>query len=416
MDAERMTKPTERGRQPLGETLSLVAICLDTETSSQLKHFVDSTSLVQLRAELKNYLSGEEDASLVDQMKELQPDICLLDFDVDREQATRTAERIHEAFGDTALFAISADAQPELIIRAMRCGCREYLVKPLDLDQMVEALARVGGRKKERKDQPTGQLLAFIGAKGGSGVTTLAIHVAAILAQTHARKTLLVDLHTDLGDASLYLALKKHQYHFYDLAENTHRLDADLLQGYLVQHPSGLDVLPAPDGFDVARQMARGTAVAQTLAFLRSRYEYVVVDCHPGLDDQNMAVVDQADQIYIVAQPEVPALRNVARYIDQLTQFQVPADRVRVVINRHLKKGTISDSAIEKAIRKSIYWRVPNQYVEVMKTINTGDPLSLSSGSDFMRSLSGWTETLAGKPAPGSGKKKEVKGLLGLFN
>jgi len=416
MDAERMTKPTERGRQPLGETLSLVAICLDTETSSQLKHFVDSTSLVQLRAELKNYLSGEEDASLVDQMKELQPDICLLDFDVDREQATRTAERIHEAFGDTALFAISADAQPELIIRAMRCGCREYLVKPLDLDQMVEALARVGGRKKERKDQPTGQLLAFIGAKGGSGVTTLAIHVAAILAQTHARKTLLVDLHTDLGDASLYLALKKHQYHFYDLAENTHRLDAELLQGYLVQHPSGLDVLPAPDGFDVARQMARGTAVAQTLAFLRSRYEYVVVDCHPGLDDQNMAVVDQADQIYIVAQPEVPALRNVARYIDQLTQFQVPADRVRVVINRHLKKGTISDSAIEKAIRKSIYWRVPNQYVEVMKTINTGDPLSLSSGSDFMRSLSGWAETLAGKPAPGSGKKKEGKGLLGLFN
>jgi pilus assembly protein CpaE len=414
MDAGHTTKPTERGRLPLGETLSLVAICLDTETSSQLKHFVDSTSLVQLRAELKNYLAGEEDASLVDQLKDLQPDICLVDFDPDREQATRTAERIHEVFSDTALFAVSADAQPELIIRAMRCGCREYLVKPLDLDQMVEALARVGGRKRERKDQPTGQLVAFIGAKGGSGVTTLAIHIAAILAQTHGRKTLLVDLHSDLGDASLYLALKKHQYHFYDLAENTHRLDADLLQGYLVQHPSGLDVLPAPEGFDVARQVSRGTAVAQTLAFLRTRYEFVVVDCHPGLDDQNMAVIDQADQVYIVAQPEVPALRNVARYIDQLSQFQVQPDRVRVVINRHLKKGTISDAAIEKAIRKSIYWRVPNQYSEVMKTINTGDPLSLSSGSDFMRSLSGWAETLAGKSTPG-GKKKEGRGLLGLF-
>ena len=120
MDAGHTTKPTEHGRQPLGETLSLVAICLDSETSSQLKHFVDSTSLVQLRAELKNYLAGEEDASLVDQLKDLQPDICLVDFDLDREQATRTAERIHEVFGDTALFAISADAQAELIIRAMR--------------------------------------------------------------------------------------------------------------------------------------------------------------------------------------------------------------------------------------------------------------------------------------------------------
>ena len=415
MDAGHTTKPTERGRQPLGETLSLVAICLDSETSSQLKHFVDSTSLVQLRAELKNYQSGEEDASLVDQMKDLRPDICLIDFDLDREQATRTAERVHEAFGDTALFATSADAQPELIIRAMRCGCREYLVKPLDLDQMVEALARVGGRKKEKKEQPTGQLLAFIGAKGGSGVTTLAIHVAAILAQAYTRKTLLVDLHSDLGDASLYLALKKHQYHFYDLTDNTHRLDPELLQGYLVQHASGLDVLPAPEGFDVARQMSRGTAIAQTLTFLRTRYEFVVVDCHPGLDDQNMAVIDQADQVYLIAQPEVPALRNVARYIDQLSQFQVAADKIRVVVNRHLKKGTISDAAIEKAIRKSIYWKIPNQYNEVMKTINTGDPLSLSSGSEFMRSLAVWAEMLSGKPTPGV-KKKEGKGLLGLFD
>lgn len=414
MDAGNTTKPTDRGKLPLGETLSLVAICLDSETSNQLRHFVDSTSLVQLRAELKSYLA-EEDGGLVDQLRDLQPDICLLDFDLDREQATRTAERIHEMFADTALFATSADAQPELIIRAMRCGCREYLVKPLDLDQLVEALARVGGRKKEKREQPMGQLLAFIGAKGGSGVTTLAIHVAALLAQTHSRKTLLVDLHTDLGDASLYLALKKHQYHFYDLTDNTHRLDSDLLQGYLVQHPSGLDVLPAPEGFDVARQMSRGTAIAQTLSFLRTRYEFVIVDCHPGLDDQNMAVIDQADQVYLIAQPEVPALRNVARYIDQLSQFQVAPEKVRVVVNRHLKKGAISDAAIEKAIRKTIHWKVPNQYNEVMKTINTGDPLSLSSGSEFMRSLTGWTETLAGKPAPG-GKKKDGRGLMSLFD
>jgi len=101
--------------------------------------------------------------------------------------------------------------------------------------------------------------------------------------------------------------------------------------------------------------------------------------------------------------------------VDQLSQFQVSADKVRVVVNRHMKKGTISDAAIEKAIRKSIYWRIPNQYNEVMKTINTGDPLSLSSGSEFMRGLSSWAEMLSGKPAP-SGKKKEGKGLMSLFD
>ena len=399
----------------MGDTLSLVTICLDQECSSQLKHFIDSTSLIQLRAELTQYLEGENDTSLADQLKDLRPDICLIDFDPSREQATRTAERVHEDFAETAIFATSANSQPELIIKAMRCGCSEYLVKPLDLDQLVEALARVGGRKeKDKREQATGQLLALLGAKGGSGVTTLAIHLAAILAQLHQQKTLLVDLHSDLGDASLYLGLKKHAYHFFDLADNTHRLDSELLQGFLAHHPSGLEVLTAPEGFDVPRHVS-GEDIAHTLSFLRGRYEYVVVDCHPGLDDQNVAVIDQADQLYLVAQPEIPALRNVARYIDQLSRFQYPPDKIRVVINRHSKKSPINDAAIEKAIRKNIHWRVPNQYYEVMKTVNTGDPLALTSGSEFVRSLTTWTEALAGTP-PAAAKKKEGKGLLGLFD
>ena len=122
----------------MGDTLSLVTICLDQECSSQLKHFIDSTSLIQLRAELTQYLEGENDTSLADQLKDLRPDICLIDFDPSREQATRTAERVHEDFAETAIFATSANSQPELIIKAMRCGCSEYLVKPLDLDQLVE--------------------------------------------------------------------------------------------------------------------------------------------------------------------------------------------------------------------------------------------------------------------------------------
>ena len=399
----------------MGDTLSLVTICLDQECSSQLKHFIDSTSLIQLRAELTQYLEGENDTSLADQLKDLRPDICLIDFDPSREQATRTAERVHEDFAETAIFATSANSQPELIIKAMRCGCSEYLVKPLDLDQLVEALARVGGRKeKDKREQATGQLLALLGAKGGSGVTTLAIHLAAILAQLHQRKTLLVDLHSDLGDASLYLGLKKHAYHFFDLADNTHRLDSELLQGFLAHHPSGLEVLTAPEGFDVPRHVS-GEDIAHTLSFLRGRYEYVVVDCHPGLDDQNVAVINQADQLYLVAQPEIPALRNVARYIDQLSRFQYPPDKIRVVINRHSKKSPINDAQIEKAIRKSIHWRVPNQYYEVMKTVNSGDPLSLTSGSEFMRSLTIWAEGLAGKP-PAAAKRKEGKGLMGLFD
>jgi pilus assembly protein CpaE len=366
--------------------------------------------LAQLVTELQHYLAEEQDSVFVDRLKDLRPDICIIDFDRDREKAGRTAERIHEVLTDTAIFAASSKSQPDLIIRAMRSGCSEYLIKPVDRDQLLEALARVGGRRKEKREQIAGQVLTFLSAKGGTGATTLAIHLGAHLAQ--AKKTLLVDLHPDLGDASIFLALPRHQYHFYDLAENTHRLDTEFLQGFVVRHPTGLEVLPAPDGVETPRR-AGSEAVQRIMEFLRVQYEFVVVDCSPGLNEETMAVIDLADYLYLVATPEIPSLRNVARHLEFFGRYDYPRDKIRVIINRHTKSATITDAQIEKAIHKNIFWKVPNQYAEVIKAINNGDPLSVAPRSELMRSLNGWVETLIGKPIPQN--KKAEKGMFGFL-
>ncbi len=368
--------------------------------------------LAQLVTELQHYLAEEQDSVFVDRLKDLRPNICVIDFDRDREKAGRTAERIREVLDETAVFAASSKSQPDLIIRAMRSGCMEYLIKPIDRDQLLEALARVGGRRKEKREQATGQLLAFLSAKGGTGATTLSIHLAAHLARTHGRRTLLVDLHPDLGDAAIFLALTRHQYHFYDLAENTHRLDSDFLQGFVVRHPTGLDVLPAPDGVDSPRHVPTD-AMQRIMDFLRGQYEYVVVDCFPALTEEVMAVIDMADQLFLVATPEIPALRNVARHLEFMGRFDYPRDKVRVVINRHTKGGAITDAQIEKAIRKNIFWKVPNQYNEVIRAINNGDPLSVNPKSDLMRTMADWSGSISGKLS--HAPKKEEKGMFGFL-
>jgi pilus assembly protein CpaE len=414
MEPDKLTRPSERGRTATaGDSLSIATLCLDVESASQLKGFLDTTPLAQLAAELQHYLADEQDSVFVDRLKDLRPDICIIDFDRDRERAGQTAERIHETLAETAIFAVSSKSLPDFIIRAMRCGCTEYLTKPVDRDGLLEALARVGGRKKDKREHVVGKVLCFLPAKGGTGATTLAAHLAAHLAQRVPQKALLIDLHPDLGDASIFLALPKHQYHFYDLAENTHRLDAELLQGFVVRHRSGLDVLPAPDGVDTPRHVPVD-ALQRVLEFLRLQYSFVVVDCPSALDEQTMAVVDQADQVYLIATPELPALRSVARHLEYLGRFDYPPDKLRVVINRYAKSGAIPDAQIEKAIHKNIYWRIPNQYFDVMQSINTGDPLSISPRSELMRSLSDWAETLAGKPSQSA--KKEEKGMFGFLS
>ena len=182
MTAKDPVKAATRENLPPGDPLSVVSICLDKETWGILKLFADSVPLIRLDRHLGEYRVDDHE-SVLDWIGNPAPDVCLLDFDHDRRSAALVAERIHADAPETSIFAVSSQSQPDLIIQAMRSGCSEYLVKPLDSEQLLNAVARVGGRRREKKDQAKAQVLAFIGAKGGCGVTTIVTQLGALLAK-----------------------------------------------------------------------------------------------------------------------------------------------------------------------------------------------------------------------------------------
>jgi CheY-like chemotaxis protein len=173
------------------EPLSVVGVCLDEETWLVLKQFAESAPLVRLRSHLSEYRVQDTDAA-TDWLGTPPPDICIVDFDRDRRRAALAAECVHSASPETAVFAISSDAQPDLIIQAMRSGCSEYLLKPMGKEQLLNAVARVGGRRKERLQPFKAQVLAFMGAKGGCGVTSVVTQLGAMLANSFSKKTLIL--------------------------------------------------------------------------------------------------------------------------------------------------------------------------------------------------------------------------------
>ncbi|MGH9375644.1 MAG: AAA family ATPase [Terriglobia bacterium] len=413
MDDRENNKAESRGGLLRDEPLLIVSMGLDSETAEDLKQFIATTPLVRLHADVHDY-PGEQAEPRPGWMRDSAPDICLIDFDRDRRGATVTAEMIHETLPGTVIFAVSSEPEPGLIIQAMRCGCSEYLLKPIRDDQVLEAIARVGARKRERREPSSGQALTFLGAKGGCGVTTVATHLAALLAKSSSRRALLIDLHPTFGDAALYLGLTKYQYSFHDLAESRDRLDSDLVQSFVLHHSSGLDVLPAPDLYEPSRGIPP-EAISPAMDVLRLLYDFVLIDCPPGLSEQNLEAVRHSDQLYVITVPEIPALRNVARYLDYFSRAEFPSEKTQVVLNRHVKRSSIPDDEIEKAIRKSIYWKIPNQYNHVIQTINSGDPSSQVSASDVARNLMEWAEKIMRPPKAETSTVRANKGLLALL-
>ena len=371
------------GRSKAGQSLSLVAIGMDDYSLREIRNFTIATPIARIQAELRDYPVTQDKL-----MFSGQPDVCFVDFDRSPEAASSAVQVIHEALPQITILAVSQESEPHLILRAMRCGCKDYLLKPLDQRTLLQALGRVTRPQGDRPRPIAGQILSFVGVKGGCGVTTLAVNLAVALAKQHHSKTLLIDHHPAFGDASLYLSLQGNRYHFRDLLENTHRLDAPLVEGLVVRHPSGLDVLPSPEKFGADEEIYP-EAVANAFKFLRSRYEFVLVDCRPGLGPANLAVIKHSDRLILVATREAPALQHATRYLDELGAARHPLDRVHVVINRDTNyKGRSVPEEPASLIGRSIDWKVPNDYSEVIKSINMGVPLS--SAKEVTRSLSGW--------------------------
>jgi pilus assembly protein CpaE len=395
-----------------GEPVTVVAIGLDEESIRFLSLFESTSSLIRVRSKLDFHRTDLDPDSMLEQMGALAPDICLLDFDNNRRLAVILAERIHSRLPGIVVFAVSAQSQPNAILEAMRCGCNEYLAKPLDRDQLTRAVIRIGVLRKDKQDQKRAQVLAFMGAKGGCGVTTLVTQLGALLASSFSRSTLLLDLHPDFGDAALYLKLTKTRYHFFELLENSERLDADFLESFLLHHSSGLQLIPAPEGSVVSHDGFPQGSLNSTVEFLRSRYEFIVVDLPSSLNHDNLSIIHDCEQLYLVTVAEVSAVRNVVRQLEYFREKDIPRDKIRVVLNRHHKRNVVTDAQIEKAIEQKIYWRVPNQYPQVVKTIHEGDPIGQLSNSEVSRSLQDWAGEIGRKPGA---DVKKGGGLLGLW-
>jgi pilus assembly protein CpaE len=377
-------------------------LCLDRGTADAVKQAIARKNGI-FAGDLDDYARFNTDMLLLQKLQRSEVPIWVIGFDRDRSAAVAAANAIQQSLhGRGNLIAVSDKADPTLILQAVRAGCGEYLTLPVAVDQLAEALDRVRTRlnvQKPASAKPLGRILAMLGARGGAGATTLAVHLGCFLVKQYGKKTLILDEHRRLGHVSLYLGEDEANYHFYELVQNIARLDESLLQGFVIHHSSCLDILPSPDCFDDSANVSLDD-IQRAIRFLGQNYEFVVIDCPHGVHNLSLATIDCCDELYLIATPDVPALRDLSRCIDRLLQSNVSPDKMKVVINRFSSEGALTLEQIEKAIRQPIVITIPNASVDLIRAMNTGSPVLPERKSDFAIQMKKWAARLVPDAEP----------------
>ena len=378
------------------EGFCAATLCVDEQTAEAVKQAI-ARKQGTLAGELRSYGDYSGDLLLLRKLHDAELPVWVIGFDRDRAAAVATANAIQQNLqGRASLIAVSAASDPALILQAMRAGCAEYLTAPVAVDQLSEALDRIRVRRAVQPlvtSKPRGRIIALLGTRGGAGATTLAVHLGCFLVQQYGKKTLILDVHRRLGHVSLYLGEDAANYHFYELVRNISRLDESLLQAFVIHHATCLDILPSPDCFDDSANVPLD-AIQHAIRFLGQNYAFVVIDCPHGVHNLSLATIDCCDELYLVATPDVPALRDLSRCVDRFLQSNVSPEKIKVVINRFSSEGALTLEQIQKAVRQPIAITIPNASADLIRAMNTGIPVMPDRKSEFAVQMKKWVASL----------------------
>ena len=308
---------------------------------------------------------------------------------------------------------VADELSTDVFQQAIRSGVKDVLAAPVDTAQLQEACRRVAesvgalGRpvppsgSEDGEDSEGGRVITVFSTKGGAGKSVVATNLAVALAMRTTETVALVDCDLQFGDVAVMLKLAP-QHTIVDAVNSIDRMDSGFLSNLLVTHPpSGLKVMPAPLEPAFADQIT-ADHIRTIIAGLRHVAKFIIVDTPSYFDDKVLTLIEDSDDILLVAGMDIPNIKNVKIGLQTMRMLDTPNSKIHLVLNRANTKVRLDVSEVERTLQIKAETQLPSDIV-VPQSINKSTPVVIDAPRS---SIAKAFETLADRyiPAP-VGKK-----------
>jgi pilus assembly protein CpaE len=343
---------------------------------------------------------------IADEYRRLSPGAAIVVVSAQTPQRFGLIYNIVAAGG--VVIVVSPTKDPELILRAMRAGAREFVLES-DHEELKLAV-----RSQAQVTEPVdgnGSVVTIFGAKGGVGCTTIASNLAGALQAAGAR-VCLIDLDFHLGDVLSFMDVAGN-YSITDVLQNMGRLDRELLESSMMRHPSGVNVLAQSGKMEEAEHI-KGSDIGNLLNFLRKHYNYVLLDGVKGFDEISLAALDGSQHVLMVLTQDVPAVRNGQRCLELFGRLGYDQTKVKLILNRYQKSSKITLDVVAETLRVPVSHAIANDFVSVIDAINRGLLLrDAAPRARLTQDIQSLTMLVAGSRRDQAPRKSFLGGLFG---
>jgi pilus assembly protein CpaE len=361
-----------------------------------------------------NVAMGGAAAALATYRDEATPNVIVLESGDDRTRLLQQLDKLAEVCDAGTKVLVIGHVNDVLLYRELtRRGISDYLIAPvgpLDVIQAISDLFHAPGA------EPIGRTVAVIGAKGGVGASTVAHNLSWAIARKLSTATVIVDLDIAFGTAGLDFNQDPPQ----GIAEavfSPDRLDGNLVDRLLSRCGDNLSLLAASAMLDRTIDLTE-TALDQLLDILRSSTPTVVLDMPHTWTSWARRTLISADDIVVVAAPELASLRNSKNILDVLRQSRPNDRRPKVVLNLTgmPKRPEIPAAEFAKALEVELSAVVPFDAQLFGTAANNGQMIAeVQPGGKVNELFVELAAAVTGRPEPRRGRSGLLKPIISKF-
>jgi len=346
--------------------LSCLIVDADATNRGELSQFLNAHGVVTSAA----YGNVEQAAQHLARAE--KPQMVVVNLDPGAMDTLKNITPLVRQYSDISFFVMSQVLDPNLLMEAMHSGVKEFVPLPINEARFKAAIDRLANQHGSKS---SANIINVVPTIGGVGSTTVACNVAASLAQRH--KTVLVDLDLVRGGVAGYFDVRP-RYTIADVVGTQESIDKQLLDSALMVHEkSNLSILARPDLPEDSQRVTQ-QGINRMFNLLGRMFDYVVIDSMMSVDPIYAAAIGAANVHLITTQLNVPSAKNAERYVGMLRRMGIDTNKIKVVVNRYVKKGwDIEPAEVEKALGLQLHYMVPNDYKNAIAAINYGEPVVL---------------------------------------